>query len=209
MATPVYDRLNVMLAYRLGDPYQPGGSVVTYSTDGIAYPAALRDDIILSAARRVLFSMGPRALANKGIRESYVRTQQLTATDTQLPADCARVLDVDYYGKKAEDEHFVSGRLNSIFWQNVPMYRVEQASDSANRKIILTNIHKDPFTATLFYLREIPALTHGGSEDLTLDTYMQEHVLNVAEALGRRLHQEFGMVKEAAMVDMKLHKEND
>lgn len=209
MATPVFDHMNVALAYRLGDPYAPGGSVVTHSADGIAYPAALRDELVLNAARRVLFYMGPRTMAIKGLRESYVRTSQLTALETQLPATLARVLDVDYYGKRVEDEMFVTGRRNSIFWQNVPMYRIAQGDDAATRKIILINIYKTPFTATMWYLREIPALTHGGAEDLLFDSYTQEHVLDVAEALGRRLHQEFTAVKEAALVDMQQHKEND
>lgn len=208
MATPVFDKLNVQLAYRLGDPYQPGGSVVTYSADGIAYPAAIRDDLVLEGARRVLMSMGPRALLHKGITEAYVRKANLVALSTALPAGCAKVLDIEYYGKKAVHTPLADGRRNSVLWQNVPMWTVGYA-DSA-RTIELSNIHKTPFTATMYYLREIPALVHGGSEDLLFDTYMQNHALDLAEMLGRRLHQEFGpFLRQSASADMQSHLNND
>jgi hypothetical protein len=209
MPTPVFDSLNVRLAYRLGDPYTPDGDIVTYADDGIAYPASMRDDLVIEAARRVLTRMGARAVSVKGVREAYVRAADLTATETQLPADCAQVLDIDYYGKRVEAEPFTSGRRSSVYWQNVPMYRIDQASDEASRKVVLMNIHKSPFTASMRYLREIPALTHGGAEDLTFDVYMQEHVLDLAEALGRRLHQEFPQVYQMAAAEMQIHKDNE
>lgn len=209
MATPVYDSLNIRLAYRLGDPYKPGGGVVTQADDGIVYSAALRDGLVLEAARRVVTRMGAKSLLEKGIRESYVRSLALTAATTALPTDCAQVLDVDFYGKRVEPEPFTSGRRNSVYWQNVPMYRIDQATATADRKITLINAHKTPFTATMLYLREIPALTHNGTEDLTLDSYMTEHVLDVAEALGRRLHQEFPAVYQLAATEMQIHKDND
>ncbi|MBE0645407.1 MAG: hypothetical protein IH600_15090 [Bacteroidetes bacterium] len=207
MATPVFDRLNVMLAYRLGDPYTPAGTVVTYAADGISYPAAIRDDMILEGARRVLISMGPRALLNKGITEAYIRTELLEELSTELPAGCAKVLDVEYYGKKAVHVPLADGRRNSVLWQNVPMWTIGYADDG--RTIELSNIRKDPFEATMYYLRDIPALTHGGTEDILFDLYMQEHVLDYAELLARRLHQEFGFVKQTAQTDMQSHKDND
>lgn len=204
MPTPKFDKLNVDLAYRLGDPYNPEtGAPVTYADDGVAYPAAVRDDCILAAARRVISMLGAEALTRKGMNKTYVKRETITATPHAIPTDCARIIGIDYYGKKMVYVPFDDGRRNSVYWQNVPMFDVDWTAG----EIHLSNI-MSTFEATLYYQREIPTLTHGGSEDLVLDSYMEEHVKDLAESLARRTHQEFGLVKQSAIADMQSHKDN-
>jgi hypothetical protein len=204
VATPLFDRLSVDLAGRLGDPYTPDGQPVGPIDDGIAYSAAQRDAAILEAARRVLNTMGPRQLAARGMTRSYLGREQITSTPHDIPDDLARIYELEYYGKRMVFLPFPDGRRSSVYWQNTPMFEVDWQTE----KIIL-HVPRSSFEVTLYYLREIPTLVHGGADDLNFDNYMAEHVLDYAESIGRRLHQEFNAVRQAANQEMQKHKEND
>lgn len=204
-ATPVLDDLNVKLAYRLGDPYAPGtGAVVTATDDGIAYPAALRDAFLTDALRAVVTRYGARALRIADMREAYCPAVEVTTNPEDLPADLHRILAVNYYGKKAISRPFIGGLDNSVYWQNVPFYQVQDG------QIYFWNVNNPVFTASVWYQRTIPNLTHNGVEDILLGPMFYPHILSFAEALGRRTHQELGPhTKQDAIGELQSMKDTD
>jgi len=196
MATPNFDYLSVELASLLGDPFVPGGgAAVTATTDGVAYTAAMRANFLTLALRTLINDLGHSFLHEAGYIEGYVRDFNVTADEMTVPAGVERILHVDYYGRKALYASFAMlSRLNHTHWQNVPMWRIYDDAGVKKLKVYNFKMFSAPIPKA-YYLRTIPALASGGTnEDILLGKQLFPLLLKMAEYIGRRHHQELAQV---------------
>lgn len=214
MDTPVLDNLNVTLAYRLGDPLDADNQPVSYSTDGLVYSARMRELLITEGLRIVLNTLGHSFNENFGYIQKYTQKQdgiQAFPQPFPLPEYMQRVLYVEWQGRMCLPMTFVHRKKKAhLLWQRVPQWEID--TDLTGAKILRIE-NMDPhmeltgpigggpgiqigvasplYQVTVIYLRVIPDLEHGGSEDVMLPDVMFPLLLSTAEYLGRRNHQEF------------------
>jgi hypothetical protein len=212
MANPVISELNVKLAYLLGDPFTPLGGKVTATDDGIAYAAILRDYFLTKGLRQFVKLRSAASLAASGIIDSYTRSMPIDANPFPIPGDLARLIDVQWYGKRVNNVPFADGRRNSVYWQNTPMYRIIITLASA--ELIISNVSDpDKNYCYINYIRRIPILSSNPAtptEDILINENYHDDILAFAEITGRRFHQEMHQqLKQDVIQDMAIEKQNE
>lgn len=212
-ATPILDALSVHLAWALGDPYTREGEVVTVEDDGLTYTAAMRCQFLTSALRTMIGSLGLSYLQRAGFTRWYGRRFPVTANPVDLGIDgiegsdddlglpscrIARIYLVTYYGRPmrpcpwSEQE-----KVNSLLWMNVPMWRVEPGN-----VLTLLNV-EDPLpegSVIAYAIRDVEDLLphdptdepaeNPNKEDILVSSYLHAPLVDLAEVIGRRNHQE-------------------
>lgn len=213
MATPILDQLSVNLAYRLGDPRSPDGALITTLTllDGKVYSQKDRELYLTQALRRFLANIGHSTIRKYGYFQNYVERVPLAFTaplfEAVAPADCARVLYLDYYGKKALVATWeLLRRQSNIYAQNVPLFETYKDGDELKIRMFVPNAAD--IDTTLYYFRKIDTLVHDGEDIMLPDTFYPT-IEMLAESLGRRYHQEAHPQMEREIdSEMQKHKEN-
>jgi hypothetical protein len=200
MATPVLNALNVKLAQRLGDPADTDGNPITVSNlvDGITYTNVFREAMLTESLRLYLNLFGHDQVHDAGFPLNYMEEKKETLPTGEaaitLPANLARVLYVDYYGRMAMLGSFeMLKRRHHVYWQKTPFYRL--GVDGTNKVLRFYSRRTAPTDITIYYFRTIPDLFAGGPVDIELDPYHYPALISFAEALARRNHQEiaFGL----------------
>lgn len=207
---PVLDKLSAELAARLGDPLEASGARISAANikDGRVYTIEDRDWYLTQAMRLFVTMLGPRFLDDEGFQENYILIERnVDATvDHDFPQEATAVIHVDYYGRKALHASMdILKRRHHTHWQHVPMWRV-----TTGPKILFYNMMTDA-VVDIYYAKFIPDLTHAGSVDIELSPNLYGYVLDIAEAIGRRNHQEYGLAGVAwqrAAGNLKDMKEN-
>jgi hypothetical protein len=215
---PVLTRLSAALARRLGDPKTRPGAAILAFEDGVTYSGQLRIDFLREALTRILNTLSYQYIERAGFVDHYCRWLPITTNPFPIPSGYTRVLAVrlDEHRKLLRQvTEKEKGRLSNLVWMNVPMWAIEPMGvpiDPAPEEgdpyeygdylrlwnvptTVVENVETLPADLQALFVKQVPEYVIPTEqvetvEDLVISTHFEPYLLDLAEVIGRRVHQE-------------------